>query len=139
MFNDRLFNQHSFQMKNYIKLQANSVKQVPLQNFEKDFTFMVNGVEFKTSRLQAELLSAKISEIHVVDPTIDRFTINTQYQGDFSTILNLIDFEIKTIPEKEIPFIIEIMSQLGSENYEIKIFGEEELYYRRNTKIREYA
>ncbi len=115
-----------------IKLKQSSILSVPINNYEKDFTFIVNGVEFKTSRLQAELLSTKISEIHVIDPTIDRFTINTHYQGDFSNILNLIDFEIKTIPEKEIPFIIEIMSQLGSENYEIKNIGEEEEITKEN-------
>lgn len=126
MLNDRLFNQHTFQMKNYIKLQANSVKQVPLQNFEKDFTFIINSKKFETSSFVADLISPQISRLHSINPTTKEYVINTNSQGDFQKILNLINFDRNEIQEKDIPFIIEIFNKLGTNNIEFNIETKQE-------------
>lgn len=102
-----------------LKLKTSSVLQLSLQSYSNDFSFIVNGEEFKTSRVISDLLSPCISKIHLNDPTFNRITINTQNQGHFSYILNLINFEINNIPNDEIPFLSEIIKFLGNENIEI--------------------
>ena len=62
---------------NQIQLKPLSILQVPLYSYQKDFTFIVNGEEFKTSRIFSDLISSKISQMHSNDPTFDTFYINT--------------------------------------------------------------
>ncbi|KAK8883912.1 hypothetical protein M9Y10_043014 [Tritrichomonas musculus] len=100
---------------NRIQLDSSCIFGVPLQTYENEFTFLVNGEKFKTSRLISELLSPKICKIHSVDPTIDTFCINTSEHGHFSNILDLVKFNAKSIPTSEIPFIAEVVEQLGNE------------------------
>lgn len=38
-------------------LKQSSILNVPFQKYEKDFTFVVNGEEFKTNRFISDLLS----------------------------------------------------------------------------------
>lgn len=72
-----------------IQLKTASILNVSLQNYGDDFTFIVNGKEFKTNFLISDLLSLKISEIHRIDPLINEFIIKTKHQGHFSYILDL--------------------------------------------------
>lgn len=80
-------------MQNLIKLQTDSVLQIPFQNYEKDFSFIVNSSKFETSIFQVDLLSSTISKIHSTDPTVKEFIINTENTGDFNHILKLLNFE----------------------------------------------
>lgn len=93
------------------QLNTSSIAKVPYQFFN-DFTFVVNNVKYKTSRLVADLLSAKIRRFHFDDPTIDEYLINTVSKGDFSHILNLVNFKPNYLQETEFPFIQEIISIL---------------------------
>ena len=105
-------------MKNLIKLQTDSVLQAPFQNYEKDFSFIVNSAKFEISIFQADLLSSTISKIH---STVKEFIINTENTGDFNHILKLLNFEEEKISEYEIHFIIEIIEILGIEKINLKI------------------
>lgn len=98
-----------------IQLKQSSILQVPFQAYNEEFTFIVNGEEFKTSRLISDLISPNISKIHSVDPTIDEYTINTKNHGHFSRIFNLINFQQNNIPDQEIPFFIEVIEQIGND------------------------
>lgn len=102
-------------MKSSIKLRTESVLQVPFQNYEKNFTFIVNTERFDTNILSADLLSPTISKIHLSDPTIKEFWINTEAHGNFNHILNLLKFENEEIPEDEIPYLFEVLNILGIE------------------------
>ena len=86
-----------------------------------DFSFIVNNKKFKTTRLIADLISPTISKLHLIDPTINNFTIKTNKQGDFLNILNLVDFQKKQISEKEFPFFFEVAEILGNESFEYQI------------------
>ena len=99
-------------MENSIKLLTDSVLQVPFQNYQKDFTFIVNSERFETSSFAADLLSAKISNIHLSDPTINEFSINTETRGDFNKIIKLINFEVQQFSESDLPYLIEIIETL---------------------------
>ena len=97
---------------NQVQLNTQSLLKVPFQTYEKDFTFIVNGNEFKTSRLVSDLLSTTICQNHLSDPTLNTFTINTKNAGDFSHILKLTEFNTVAITEDELPFFIEVIEIL---------------------------
>lgn len=109
-----------------MKLKTDSVLQVPFQNYEKDFTFIVNSKRFNTSSFVADILSPTISKIHFNDPTMKEFSINTDIQGDFNHILNLLNFDSQEISEEEIPFIIEMIEFLGIEKVDLNIESDNE-------------
>lgn len=104
---------------NKLHLKPSSILNVPIQSYSNDFTFIVNGDEFKTSRLVSDLLSTTISRIHSTDPTFDRYVIDTQQKGDFSRFLQLLNFEEKAISENEIGFISEVIKILGNDSFDI--------------------
>lgn len=113
-----------------LKLQLNpsSILSVPLQTYNDDFTFIINGQEFKTSRLVSDLLSPSICRIHINDPTFDRFHIDTKQRGDFSLILQLLTFSELSIPSNETDFIIEVIEKLGNDSLQISgLYDKEEL------------
>ena len=112
--------------KNQIQLEATSILSVPIYSYEKDFTFIVNDKEFKTSRLLSDLLSPKISQAHLIDPTIDVFCIRTQSKGNFQHILDLYDFQPTTLSEDEVPFFSEIIEFLESKS--IKLITKDEIF-----------
>lgn len=103
---------------NKLELKPACILSVPLKKYAKDFLFIVNDEEFRTSRIIADLLSPIISKLHISDPTIDNFTINTNSQGNFSQILSLIEFNEKQFSDNEIPFILEVIEILGNESIE---------------------
>lgn len=102
-----------------MQLKTTSILNVPLKTYLNDFTFIVNHVEYKTSRLVSDLLSPKICQIHSNDPTYDTITINTPHKGDFSNIIKLVNFEEVKLPEKDIPFISEVIEILGNNSIDI--------------------
>lgn len=101
-----------------LRLKKSSILNVPFQNYPQDFIFIVNGEEYKTSRLLSDLLSPKISKTHLSDPTIDYFIINTKSTGNFSRFLEVQNFQDYLISTDEIPFILEILEALGNECFE---------------------
>lgn len=110
-----MLNLHSSQ----IQLKNSSISHVPFCTYQKDFTFLVNNEEIKTSRIISDLISPKISRIHSLDPSIDTFSIKTTSTGDFSHILNLVNFEVFKNPENEINFFIEVFEYLGNKSVKI--------------------
>lgn len=102
-----------------MKLKTSCILNVPLQNHTDEFKFIVNGEEFKTTKLISELLSPKISKMLLSDPTFGIFTINTHNKGHFSHILDLINFEQNDFPINELPFMREVIEILGNESIEL--------------------
>lgn len=102
-----------------IKLKAESILQVPLQNYENNFAFIVNSERFETSSIFADLLSPIISKQRLSDPTVHEFSLKTKSKGDFREILNLISFKDTSISENNISFIIEVLTQLGTQSIDV--------------------
>lgn len=100
-------------------LKSSCILDVPLQNYGDDFTFIVNGEKYNTSYLIADLLSPIISKTHKSDPTYNKLSINTNQKGNFSHILNLLNFDLNDVPQDEIPFISEVIKILKNESIEI--------------------
>ena len=101
---------------NKIQLKPSCILSVPLHVYEEDFSFIVNGEEFKTSRVISDLLSPKISRMHAADPTLCAFAVNTRSRGDFSRVLRLLNFEEQEVPERDLPFLAEVLCELGSDS-----------------------
>ena len=94
-------------MQNEITLSTDSIKEIPFDRYEKNFTFIVNGKEYKTNRFVADILSPKICHLHFTDETIDTFTITTKNEStniDFSSFLSLINFHPKTLTKEELDY-----------------------------------
>ena len=102
-----------------VQLKTSSILTVPIHNYVEDFTFIVNDKEFKTTKLVSDLLSPIICKIHTNDPTIDRFTLNTRQQGDFSHFIKLANFESTTFSKDDIPFLSEVIETLGNKSIEL--------------------
>lgn len=99
-----------------IQLKPTSILKVPIQIYDKDFKFLVNGEEFKTSRLLSDLLSPNICNIHLTDPSFDEIIINTHNSGNFSHFINLQAFNVENISANELPFISEVLEILGNDS-----------------------
>lgn len=108
-------------MANTVRLQTNSVLQVPLQNFDKDFTFIVNGQSYKTNKFVADLISPEISNFHLTDSTINEYSFTTQHQGNFQHILDLLTFEAQIIEDSELSFFEEVITKLRSDKIKVHI------------------
>lgn len=113
-------------MKGTVHLQTESILNVPFHNYEKDFTFIVNGEKFQTSKFVADIISSKISKMHVTDPTFNVFTINIKEQGNFSDVLNLINFSEIEIPKSDSLFIYKILQILETKSINVSLLDENE-------------
>ena len=76
-------------------LDSKCVKNLPLDKYEKDFTFIVNGRRYQTSRIVADLMSPQIRKFHYVDPSIDEFVININIQNSESDYFDEYDYGYK--------------------------------------------
>lgn len=110
-----------------VQITPSAILNVPLQTYQKDFSFIVNGEEFKTSHIISDLISPRICKIHQQDPTIDTFTIKTQRQGDFSRILKLCEFQEIEYSSDELDFIVEVIEQLENDSITVEDSREEEI------------
>lgn len=120
-------------MSTKVQLQVSSVLHLPIQDYQQDFVFIVNNMQFYTSRIAADLLSPKIAQLHQVDPTTTSFLINTKASGDFNAILSLITFKDIEIKEKDIPFFSEILNSLEISLHDIKVSTEEKTNNSKST------
>lgn len=102
----------------FVQLNTSSILKVPFQAFD-DFTFLVNGESFKTTRIVADLLSSKICQIHSSDPTINEIVIKTHSKGNFTHFINLLNFNQNEIQDDEIPFFSEIIEKLDCNNIDL--------------------
>lgn len=70
---------------------------IPFDKYPKDFTFVVNGKRYETSRIVADYLSPIIRKYHYQDETINEFFINSSIQTNendyFSSFLELFKFD----------------------------------------------
>lgn len=99
-------------------LDSKCVKNLPLDKYEKDFTFIVNGRRYQTSRIVADLMSPQIRKFHYVDPSIDEFVINLNIQNSesdyFDEFLSLFSFEKKKIEGSKQKVFLQYFYNLGN-------------------------
>ena len=108
---------------NKYTLSCENVKNIPIDKYEQNFTFIVNGKRYQTSRVKADLLSPVVSGYHLIDESIEEMSITTkggkeketQTEIDyFSDFLKLTDFSTKSIDENHRKHYIEYFYELGN-------------------------
>ncbi|KAK8888785.1 hypothetical protein M9Y10_033524 [Tritrichomonas musculus] len=118
---------------NIIQFSLNSevIKYLPFDKYEKDFTFIVDDKEYKTSRFVADILSPTIRNLHHTDGSIDSFTISTTDKNsdhDFTEILSLVAFESVEVSADSADYARSLLFLLGNDdevtNLHQKITGE---------------
>lgn len=105
-----------------------NVKNISFEEYEKDFTFIVNDRHYKTSRAKADLLSPIVRRYHYTDESIQEITININKLNDdqkstdyFSDFLQLTNFEEKSIDENHRKHYIEYFYELGNMNEYLRL------------------
>lgn len=63
-------------------------KDIPIQRYKKDFTFIVDGKRYEIPRIVADLLSPKVRNFHYIDESLDEFYFDTKNDNG-----NVIDFK----------------------------------------------
>ncbi|KAK8841528.1 hypothetical protein M9Y10_027149 [Tritrichomonas musculus] len=57
-------------------------KDIPIQRYKKDFTFIVDGKRYEIPRIVADLLSPKVRNFHYIDESLDEFYFDTKNDND---------------------------------------------------------
>ncbi|OHS99298.1 hypothetical protein TRFO_34302 [Tritrichomonas foetus] len=99
-------------------LQEYNWNFISYDNYKNDFTFIVNGDEYQTTRFLADLISQKVNSLHLTDQMIDYFEVTTKYKGDFQKILDfpkLMKVDISNNDETK--YFIDVMQKLGNNQF----------------------
>lgn len=111
-------------------LGQGSIKNIPFQQYQNDFTFIVDGKRYQTNRLVADILSPNIKKMHFTDPSIDEYCINTKNdkieKSDepdyFNEFLMLASFQNSRLDLSRQKIYSEYFYQLGNFDECIRIF-----------------
>lgn len=121
---------------NSISLSLESIKSIPLEKFDKDFKFFVNGKCYETTRIIADILSPIINKYHYEDESINEFTITfkcddhdieptKQKDKDyFLDFLNLTNFEPSEVDAISQKYYSQYFLQLGNIKEYLKLHPE---------------
>ena len=108
---------------------VSNIKDFPFDNYEKDFTFIVNNKRYQTSRIVADLLSPTIKKNHYNDSNNNEFIINTSETTDqsndyFLDFLQLVIFEEKELSSTQRELYCEYFLELGNidEYFKLKYY-----------------
>ena len=81
-----------------VSLTSNYIlQQIPFETYPKDFKFIVDGKSYPTSRIEADIISPIIRNLHKNDKSINCFYINTHNrfpECNFSDFLQLLTFNL---------------------------------------------
>lgn len=107
-------------------ISFNNIKSIPFDKYEKNFTFIVNGKEYETSRFVADILSPIVREYHFIDESMNSISIDTSSntRDYFQDFLNLVNFTQKTMNETERKCFIEYFIELGNIEEYLNLEGE---------------
>ena len=92
----------------------NHIERIDFQEFEKDFSFIVNGKIYSTNSFVANILSPNISKYYQEKVNISYYKIKTKHQGDFNKIIEYGEMKEIEISEEERRYFIDIIKQLGN-------------------------
>lgn len=99
-------------------LSSNNLKDLPFQKYDKDFTFILNGKRYQTTRVIADLLSPIVRKLHYVDESVDEFFINNEEEQIedeyFENFLKLCTFDIFELNSKEREVYSQYFYKLGN-------------------------
>ena len=102
-----------------------NLNRIPFDKYEKDFTFIVEGKEYKTHRIIAHLSSPIVSKYHYIDKTLTEYTIKSlknkqaettkdENEDYFQDFLELQNFQEQELDEKRRKKHSEYFIELGN-------------------------
>lgn len=106
-------------------LSPKNMKNISFHKYTQDFTFIVNGKRYETTRIVADILSPYVRKLHFIDDSINEFSIkikeidqNCDYFLDF---LNLCTFEIQNLDSQRQEIFSKYFYNLGNIEEYIRI------------------
>ena len=99
-----------------MKIGFDSLQRIKFEQFEKDFSFIVNGEIYQTSSAVACILSPRISKCFEENMSISSYSINITDKGDFNQIIQYGEMKAINIKEEIKPYFENIMKKLGNSN-----------------------
>lgn len=91
--------------KNIIKyIPSFNLKNIPIDKYDKNFTFIVNSKKYQTNRLYADILSPTVCQFHYSDESINEIIININDKNktetdNFNDFLNFYKYDEISIDE----------------------------------------
>ena len=73
----------------FAKIRSDNIQRIEFDNFEKDFSFIVNGEIYQTNSFVANILSPNISNLFKQNLNVSYYQINTTHEGTFIESLNM--------------------------------------------------
>jgi hypothetical protein len=108
--------------KTTVWLSAKGLKNIRIEEYEKDFTFVVGGFRHSCPRFVAEFISPRVSRLHSIDETISTLEITVEDSGgEFCQLL----FGSIEVSDSTKSFLMSIAAAL--ENTELYLAVREEL------------
>lgn len=105
-------------------ISLENIKNISFDKYDKNFTFIVDGKIYKTSRFYADLISPVVNKYHYTDETINEITIHTMKRNHtnkqeeekdyFSDFLKLNTFKEQDIDDSHREHYLEYFLQLGN-------------------------
>ena len=111
-------------MTNVVKIRSDNIERIDFDEFEKDFSFIVNGEVYHTHSFVAYILSPNIYKKFISKVQSQFYKITSKYKGDFNKIIQYGKMKGIQIKGEEIKYFLDIMKQLGNMD-EISRFYEE--------------
>ena len=111
-------------------LSSQNLRDIPFDNYEQNFTFIVNGKEYFTSRVVADILSPYLRRCHFYDETFNQFEITnnelSNYDQYFTEFLHLVNFCSQTFDTTYQKYFSQYFYDIGNieEYHKIKPFEE---------------
>ena len=106
------------------KIGNANIQRIQFDKFEKDFSFIVNGKEYKTNSFVASILSPTISKEFEENMNKSYYEINIEQEGDFNRIIEYGEMKEVDIKPEENQYFKNVMKQLGN-NFEFLRFSKE--------------
>lgn len=102
-----------------LKHKLPNILEIIDQTYEKDFTFTIDGHEYKINKIIADYISPAVLNTHKIDPTYDEFVLKTKGKGDFERFLQLYKTEEIEIQKSEVGFFLELCKALKIDSIEL--------------------
>jgi hypothetical protein len=72
------------------RLSSAGIKQIPITRFPNDFCFVVGDASYECSSVLADFLSPVIARLHILDPCLSEYTVQTiDSNSQFPSLLSL--------------------------------------------------
>ncbi|KAH0790405.1 F5/8 type C domain containing protein [Histomonas meleagridis] len=111
-----------------VNLSAKGIVNLQTNNITEDFVFYVDEKEYHCNRVCADFISPNISRLHLIDPTINSYSIKVHdTDGNFNKVIQLMNGHSVSVDENSSQFLMHIGMLLGNNELVEKVASEKDL------------